>query len=183
MKALGMGSRIRRLREEAGLTASELAEQAQLSSSMLSQVERDIVSPSISSLRRIAAALNVPAFYFLIDKNELNGIVVRHKDRRTIKVPDHDTIYQLLSPTLDKRIEMMSFQLSPGEATCESPMAHEGEECLVLVSGSLQVVLPDREVRLEAGDSIYFDRFLPHQLINVGDCNAWAICAISPPSF
>ena len=58
-----IGPRIRRLRDEGGLTVSELAARADLSPSMLSQVENDLVSPSISSLRRIAAALNVPAFF------------------------------------------------------------------------------------------------------------------------
>ena len=183
MAAPAMGPRIRKLREEAGLTAAELAQQADLSPSMLSQVERGIVSPSISSLRRIAGVLSVPAFYLLIEDDRLNGIVVRCHDRRTIKLPDHDAIYQLLSPSLDKRIEMIAFSLGPGEATCESPMAHEGEECLLLVSGRVRVVLPDQEIVLEAGDSIYFDRCLPHQLICIGDESAWAVCAISPPSY
>jgi transcriptional regulator with XRE-family HTH domain len=179
----GIGSKIRKLREEVGLTATELAAKADLSPSMLSQVERDIVAPSISSLRRIAATLNVPAFYFLVEESDLDGILVRRQDRRTLQPPDHNAIYQLLSPSLDKRIEMLSFELSPGEATCETLMTHEGEECLVVISGQLKAVLPDREVILEAGDSIYFDRSLPHQLTNVGDTPALAICAISPPSF
>lgn len=179
----GIGSKIRMLRDEAGLTATELAARADLSPSMLSQVERETVTPSISSLRRIAATLNVPAFYFLIEANELDGMVVRRQDRRTLRPPDYRAIYQLLSPSLDKRIEMMSFELAPGETTCETPMAHEGEECLVVVTGQFKVVLPDREVILETGDSIYFERLLPHQLINTGNITATAICAISPPSF
>jgi transcriptional regulator with XRE-family HTH domain len=181
--APGIGSKIRKLREESGLTATELAAKASLSPSMLSQVERDIVTPSISSLRSIATALKVPAFYFLIEESEPDEIVVRRQDRRTLQLPDYNAIYQLLSPSLDKRIEMISFELPSGEATCETPMAHEGEECLVVVSGRLKVVLADREIILETGDSIYFERSLPHQLINIGDGTASAICAISPPSF
>jgi mannose-6-phosphate isomerase-like protein (cupin superfamily) len=78
---------------------------------------------------------------------------------------------------------MISFELPPGEATCDAPMAHEGEECLLVTCGRMKAVLPDREVVLETGDSIYFDRSLPHQLINVGDTSAIAVCAITPPSF
>jgi len=181
--ASGIGAKIRKLREETGLTSAELASNAELSPSMLSQVERDVVMPSISSLRRIAATLKVPAFYFLIEESDLDDIVVRHQERQTLQPADYRSVYQLLSPRLDKRIEMISFELPPGEATCDTPMAHEGEECLVVISGRMKAVLPDREVVLETGDSMYFERSLPHQLINIGDTSASAICAITPPSF
>jgi mannose-6-phosphate isomerase-like protein (cupin superfamily) len=89
----------------------------------------------------------------------------------------------LLSPSLEKRLEMIRFELAPGEATCETLQAHEGEECLVVLEGRMKAVLSDREIVLEEGDSIYLDRSLPHQLVNDGDSPASAICAISPPSF
>ena len=179
----GLGSKIRNLRRERGLTITEVAEKSGLAVSMVSQVERDIVTPSISSLRKIAGVLNVPAFYFLIEEADLDGRVVRLGERRTLKLPDHQAIYQLLSPSLDKRIEMIFFELSPGEATCEAPMGHEGEENLTVTSGRMKIVMPDREEILEAGDSIYIDRLMPHQAINIGDRPASAFCAITPPSF
>ena len=179
----GMGLKIRSLREELGFTLTEMAEKTGLTISTLSQIEREIISPSLSSLRRIATALNVPAFYFLVENSDLDGIVVRRAERRTLKLPGYNAIYQLLSPSLDKRVEMILFELAPGEATCETPQAHDGEECLVVLSGHMKATLPDREVVLEEGDSIQFDRALPHQLINDGDSPASAICAISPPSW
>jgi transcriptional regulator with XRE-family HTH domain len=178
-----MGSKIRRLREEHGLTITEISERTGLTISTLSQVERDIITPSISSLRRIAAALNVPAFYFLVEGPDLDSIVVRKAQRKTIQPADFNAVYQLLTPNLSKRLEVILFKLSPGEATCEAPQAHEGEECLIVLSGCMKAVLPDQEVVLQEGDSIYFDRLLPHQLINVCDDVASAVCAISPPSF
>lgn len=178
-----LGSKIRELRQEKGLTIAEISDKAELTVSMLSQVERGIVSPSISSLRRIAAVLNVPAFYFLVEEFGPDEIVVRREERRTYQVPGYNTTYQLLTPGLHKRIETIYFELPPGEATCETPMAHEGEESLTVISGRMQVVLPDQEIVLETGDSIYIDRYLPHKLINVGEDTASAICAISPPSF
>jgi len=180
---MGLGSRIRKLREELGLTVTEVASKADLTPSMLSQVEREITSPSISSLRRLATALSVPAFYFLVEDMEAAGVVVRRESRRTLRFPGYKATYQLLSPNLQRRIELMHFELAPGEATCESPMSHEGEENLVVVSGQLKAVLPGSEVTLGEGDSIYFEGFIPHQLINTGESVASAICAISPPSF
>jgi transcriptional regulator with XRE-family HTH domain len=179
----GLGAKIRRLRKELGLTIAKVSAEAGMTVSTLSQIERDIITPSISSLRRIAAVLGVPAFYFLIEESDLDGMVVRCDERRTLRFPGYSANYQLLSPSLDKLIEVIAFELAPGEKTCESPMAHEGEECLTVLSGRLKVLLPDQEVILEAGDSIYFERSLPHQLTNVGDTAASAICAISPPSF
>ena len=178
-----LGSKIRKLREEMGFTVSEVASRSEMTASMLSQVERDVVKPSISSLRKIAGVLKVPAFYFLIENTELSGMVVREQNRTTIKPPGYKAIYQLLSPDLGKRIEMMYTELQSGEATCDSPMSHEGEECLVVIAGTMKVVLTDQEVIVNKGDSIYFDRGLPHQLINIGDECASAICAITPPSY
>jgi len=178
-----VGSRIRRLRKELGLTLAKVAARADLTVSTLSQVERGIISPSISSLRRITDVLGVPAFYFLIEERDVDEIVVRREDRRKVLFPDSTVMYELLSPGLDRLIEVILFELGPGEATCETPMMHKGEECLTVLSGRLKAVIPDREVILEVGDSIYFDRSLPHQLINLGDEPASAICAISPPSF
>ena len=180
---LDIGSKIRRLRNEMGFTLADVAERVDLGISTLSQIERGIITPSVSSLRRVAAVLKVPAFYFLIEESDLDGIVVRREERRTLRLPDYNAIYQLLSPNLDKRIEMILFELPPGEASCDTLMAHEGEECLVVVSGQFKVVLPDQELTLEPGDSIYFERSLPHQLVNITDTSASAICAISPPSF
>lgn len=177
------GNRIRKLREEMGLTVSEVAARSELTASMLSQVERDIVKPSISSLRRIAQVLKVPAFYFLIESSELSDTVVREHARTTLKPPGYNAIYQLLSPDLSKRIEMMYFELHSGEATCDSPMSHEGEECLVVLSGTMKIMMTDHEIILNKGDSIYFDRGLPHQLLNIGDEPTSAICAITPPSY
>jgi transcriptional regulator with XRE-family HTH domain len=181
--AMGLGSKIRKRRREQGLTISELSSRTDLAVSMLSQVERDVVTPSISSLRRIASALQVPAFYFLIEEHDMDRMVVRASDRRTLRLPGYHATYYLLTPSLDTRIEMISLELGPGEASAESPMAHEGEECLTLVQGRLKVVMPTHETILEAGDSAFFQPMLPHQVINIGDKPAIAICAITPPSF
>jgi transcriptional regulator with XRE-family HTH domain len=178
-----IGEKIRRLRKEARLTARQLSEEANLSPSMLSQVERDIVSPSISSLRSIAAVLNVPAFYFFIDEDDFSGLVVRRSERITMRYPNYNATYQLLSPTLDKNIEMLFVELGPGERSCDTPTAHEGEECLLVISGCLRVVTPDWAVVLEEGDSIYLERMMPHQMINDSDQIVEMVCAISPPSY
>lgn len=180
---MGVGSKVRKLRKELGLTVKAAAARAGLTTSMLSQVERDLVAPSISSLRRLASALNVPAFYFLIEDAGFQDIVVRREERRTLRLPGYNATYQLLSPNLEKRVEMMYFELPPGEMTSEAPMAHDGEENLVVTGGRLRVVLPDKEVLLDVGDSIFFERSVPHQIVNVGETSASAICAISPPSF
>jgi transcriptional regulator with XRE-family HTH domain len=178
-----LGSRIRKLRKEKGITLSNLAEQACLSTSMLSMVERDITPPSIESLRRIAASLNVPCFYFLIEDQYTERMIVRRGERSLLQLSDHNGSYELLSPSLRKRIEMILFKLQPGESTVEEPMSHEGEECLFVLSGRLKVVLPEQHVILEEGDSLYLDQELPHKIINVGSTTAKAVSAISPPSF
>src|SRR5688572_17392500 len=95
--ALGAGIRAERQRQ--GLTLAHVAEQAGLSQSALSQIERGITDPSIGSLRRIATALEVPFFHFLMQPEEPD-VVVRRDARRTIRLPERQLEYHLLMPTL-----------------------------------------------------------------------------------
>ena len=82
---LGVGIRVERLRQ--GLTLAQVAEQAELSPSALSQIERGITDPSIGSLRRIASALRVPFFQFLVDASTPQP-VVKKADRLDHRIPE-----------------------------------------------------------------------------------------------
>ena len=62
-----LGDRVRERRQQLGLSLRDLAERSELTASFLSQVERGVTSPSIDSLRRVANALDVPVFHFLLE--------------------------------------------------------------------------------------------------------------------
>jgi transcriptional regulator with XRE-family HTH domain len=175
-----LGRRIRQYRLEQGLTLAALATRVGVTRSFLSSVERGLVYPSILVLRTIAAALDVPVF-LLFTAPESNGVVVRERERTVIRPPTSPVAYELLSPDLQRKIEMIIMRIDPGAVSAVG--AHEGEECSHLLQGTVVVELAGVEYEMSAGDTIYFNSGLPHRVRCVGDAEAVMVAAITPPRF
>jgi transcriptional regulator with XRE-family HTH domain len=189
--AVELGRRIRRIRLERRLTLQTVAGLARVSQSLISQVERGLASPSISTLRRIAGALDVPIAELFVggevseDESDRAGrrLVVRRHERKGLNVPRSKVEYELLTPDLRGRIEFLWIEYEPGSITHPDPMSHPGEENAVCLEGSVVVTIDHQEFVLTAGDSISFDSGRPHQVENRTDERAVLVSAITPPSF
>lgn len=177
-----IGGKIRSIRASKGLSLKELAEKTNLTASFLSQIERDLAEPSITSLRNIAEALGVPIFFFLMDDKKFNP-VVRKEERKVLKLPKSNLVYELLSPDLNRQMELMIGRLAVGACSVEKPAGHPGEECILVLEGSMKVIVGNEEYLLEEGDSIYYFASMPHQLISCGDSELVYLSAITPPMF
>jgi len=175
-----LGRRIRSLRTERGLTLAGLAARVGITRSFLSGVERGVAYPSLMVLRSLAAALEVPVF-LLFTAPETNGMVVRKDARKVIRLPGAPVSYELVSPDLRRKIEMILVRLKPGVDS--SPMAHEGEECALVLKGRVVITVGDVDYELDEGDSIYYDSGLPHKARAAGDEPAEVVSAITPPNF
>jgi transcriptional regulator with XRE-family HTH domain len=175
-----LGRRIRALRTERGHTLTGLAARVGITRSFLSSVERGVAYPSILVLRSIAAALEVPVF-LLFTAPESNGIVVRKEARKVIQPPGTSLAYELVSPDVRRKIEMIIVRLKPG--VDGSAMAHEGEECALVLRGRVVITVGDVDYELNQGDSIYYDSGLPHKARAVGVEPAEIVSAITPPNF
>lgn len=182
----GLGPRIREARKRIRLSLVQVAERTGLSVSYLSQVERDLLTPSVSSLKRIADALDMPAGEFMFDQDGVSAtagaVVVRVGRRKTILFPGSNIHYELLTPDLRRRNSMLWLNAPPGSESGE-PFAHEGEDSVLLLEGSLEVEVAGMWYTLHPGDNIYFDARLPHRWRNQTDSPAQAIWVSSPPSF
>lgn len=108
--------------------------------------------------------------------------VVRAGGRKRLGMTPSLT-YELLSPDLRHRIELVWVELGPGEAGPLEPFTHPGEEQMVVIAGELHVWIDGEEWALGAGDAIAFDSALPHRAMNRGERPAVVIAAITPPSF
>ncbi len=175
-----LGRRIRALRSERGLTLTGLAARVGITRSFLSSVERGVAYPSILVLRSISAALEVPVF-LLFTAPESNGIVVRKDARKVIRSPGSPVSYELVSPDLRRKIEMIIVRHKPGVEY--SAMSHEGEECALVIRGRVVITVADVDYELNEGDSIYYDSGLPHKARALGDEEAEIVSAITPPNF
>ena len=180
--ATGIGDGIRRERLRRGLTLAQLAIQVNLTVSALSQIERGASDPSISSLRRIAQAFDVPMFQFLIGTFQ-REIVVRRDRRTKMNFPDRELEYELVSADTSGEFEVLSLTIKPGGTTSAQASTHASEECAVVVRGQVVAEVAGQAYTLDAGDSVKIHRELPHRFINAGTEDTEVFIIISPPTF
>jgi len=181
-EAHGIGTGIRRERLRRGLTLAQLAVQVNLTVSALSQIERGTSDPSVSSLRRIAAAFDIPMFRFLVGSTQ-REVVVRQAHRTRIRFPDQDVEYELVSADTSGEFEILSLVLKPGASATATAAGHSAEECSVVLRGQLAVELDGEEHLLGAGDSITVHSEVPHRFTNPGTTETEILMVISPPTF
>lgn len=177
-----IGEGIRRERLRRGLTLAQLATRVNLTVSALSQIERGASDPSISSLRRIGQAFDVPMFQFLVGTVQ-REIVVRRDRRTKLTFPDRALEYELVSADTSGEFEVLSLALSPGGSTGAVPNSHASEECAVVLSGAVIAEVGGQEYELGSGDSIKIHRELLHRFMNRSDAEAEILIIISPPTF
>lgn len=180
IESIGEGIRRERLRR--GLTLAQLATQVNLTVSALSQIERGASDPSISSLRRIAGAFDVPMFQFMVGTAQ-REIVVRRDRRTKLNFPDRELEYELVSADTSGEFEVLSLTIAPGGSTGPVPNSHASEECAVVLSGEVVAEVAGQSYGLGAGDSIKIHRELLHRFLNVSTEDADVLIIISPPTF
>lgn len=175
-----LGERIRARRKELNLSLRELAEAVGLTSSFLSLIERDQSSPSIESLRKISAALDVPVFYFLLEPYEKSPVVYRDR-QLTLKDEYSGQAYKLLTPSLYHKMEALLYEQEPTGENFATPLKQYTEEFLYVLQGELELELGDEVYHLTSGDSAYFDSPMLRRMAAVGDELLRVIAVITPP--
>jgi transcriptional regulator with XRE-family HTH domain len=176
-----VGRRIRYLRRMQALTAEELAKRAGVSQSMISQIERGQVSPSLETLWKLSHCLKVPVFSFFETEDQEVVTIMRKGEQQVLKRVRPNILYQLLAPSSGKQISFFKLILEPGEDIDSPLMFHSGEECGYMVQGSMRIEVDGNMYILHEGDSIYFDSNLPHRFLNKGDSLSMAVWAMTHP--
>lgn len=187
-----LGAKIRELRTGANLTIKELAGSAGLSASLISQVERGVAEPSLTSLRRVADVLAVPVATLFVggsdnpsDSSNRRGerLVVRADARRVLKAPDSEMQHELLVPDLSTRaLEIIQTVLPPFSRMPDGAAQHEGDESVIVLSGEIIACHDGEEFVLREGDTISWNPELPHWIENRTDGTATVIGVVTPPT-
>jgi len=180
-----LGSAVRKARIEKQLTVQQLADKAGLSPSFISQLERGLVNPSLGSLVKISAALNIPVLSLLSTsgREKTSKLITRSTERKRITVPNSQVIYQILSPDTNRTIEALLAEIEPCQRKEDELVSHEGEEFIYVVEGELKIRLDKETYFLRKGDSIQFSSMIPHSLSNPGKEKTVLVIAQTPPSF
>jgi transcriptional regulator with XRE-family HTH domain len=181
-----LGPVIRRARKRLQLTLQNVAERSNLSVSYISQIERNLLMPTISALKRIADALDIPAgnlmFAQVAGSSKRMVAVLRKGHRKHVGFPQSSISYELLTPDLRRRVSALWLVADPG-ADSGPALTHEGEDIVIVLQGQLSVDVAGTRHDLKAGDSIYFNSELSHRWCNTRKQIAQAIWISSPPYF
>ncbi|HUK45563.1 MAG TPA: helix-turn-helix domain-containing protein [Gaiellaceae bacterium] len=185
-----IGPRLRAQREQLGLSLREIARRIGVSASLISQIERDKVNPSVSTLWALVRELQMTmgdlfavgdapvAVASPVSPNG-SGFVVP-ADRRAVINLDSGVIWERLTSASDPSVEFLRLTYQVGSESCpeDSLMRHSGKEYGYILSGSLGVQIGFDRFELGPGDAISFDGSAPHRLWAIGDRPAEAIWAV-----
>ena len=179
---LRIGEKIKRLRKANNLTQEELANRAYLTKGFISQLERDLTSPSIVTLKGILDVLGEELADFFRDvKHE--SVLFDKKARVLSSTSTEQMKVELLVPSAQSRImDPVLLSLEPGTST-ETHTGHEGEEFGFLLQGRATLWVDKVGYPMQRGDCFYFASDREHRLHNSGKTTAKLLWIVSPPVF
>jgi Predicted transcriptional regulators len=181
---LQIGSQLRKLRKSAGLSIAELSSKSGVSTGLISQIEREMVVPSVVSLYRIAQALDTNINYFFEEPASREFGIIRRGDHKIITTCHGSSVYELLVPEqMEHLLDVVRVTLKGGETYDHDCITHDGEECGYVLSGVLTVLLDGVEHELFPGDSIYFYSTHPHKYVNNGAEDSVSLWSMTPRFF
>lgn len=176
---------IRKIRKDKKISLRQLAEKSGLSVSFLSNLENGRVNITLSALRKIATALEVPVARLIADDSQ-EGVVIVKKDKRMNIVhhrsPQGTVIQQFLtrSPSFD--LEIVVIQLPAGTSS-ESYKSHQGQEFTYVLEGEVVLCLNENVYQLKDGDMAYYDASIPHKWENRSGNQTEILVGATPASF
>lgn len=191
------GSRIREMRKRRGLTLKEVAEATGYTIGHISQIERDLKSPSLVALRKIAACLNCSEVWLIMDDSELSvksseegkkskkSYLMRKENRIPMKIPEIDVSYSIFTPSKlpnaqEAQMTGLIVRLKPNTWVTEKMISHGNyDESLLLLKGELELRIDNSTYMIYEGDSFYIPKNCLHNYLNTSNEEATIIVYFS----
>lgn len=162
-----VGQKLRMVRQRRGLSQRELAKLSGLSPNTLGLLERGQTSPTVSTLQKLAVALDVDINAFF-GSSELEANIIYIKANQRLHLPLLDGLLADLKAGFPhSQMKPFYLKLNPG-AQGGPPVSHKGEEFIYCLRGQLLYLIDDSAFLLEPGDSLFFDAERPHRWQNSG---------------
>jgi transcriptional regulator with XRE-family HTH domain len=175
-----LGKKIKQIRLGKGMTIQAVADKANITRSLVSQIENNKANPSINSLTAIAMAIGVPISSFFDEDDKHNTPVVKANERKELRIESGVTHYFLTPEIGTHKIEFL-YNVFEKNGSTGKMYKHFGEECGIVLQGKLKVTHGEKEYVLEAGDSIILDSTEPHKYTNIHSGKTIAIWVDTPP--
>ncbi|MDR2629714.1 MAG: XRE family transcriptional regulator [Spirochaetaceae bacterium] len=179
------GEKIRTVRERRGLTLREVADQAGVSESLVSQIERNRVSPAIDTLLSLADALDLDLEYLFADYRRDRSVrITRKHERDSFTKPGvlYERLARFEGPAPGgEGIEVYRITLEPGAKTGNTEYGHPGWEVGLVEAGKVRLLLGNNTYELLPGDAASFQAGSPHELCNAGPEPLVVFWIVTPP--
>jgi transcriptional regulator with XRE-family HTH domain len=177
-----IGTRLHELRTAQGLSLRALADETNLSATLLSQVERGVVEPSLKTLRSLAGYFGTSVATLFDDGGAPAVHVSVEGARSRISTPQGHVLYERLTAGNGK-LEVLRAVLDVGGTSSDECWSHDAVECAFVISGSLTAEVGENQYHeVAAGAAISFDSNMPHRYLNRGSETVEFILSVTPPT-
>lgn len=178
------GGKLRAVRERRGVTLKQVAGKAGVSESLVSQIERNKVSPSIDTLFSIADVLGIDYEYLFSDYRKKGKVEIIRASERSVTRDGLVTMSRLsIREEIpgEYSVEAFMLEVSPGGQTGDLEYGHAGREFGIVLDGEAELLYGDDTYDLSKGDTVSFASRIPHILKNRGAATLKAVWIVSPP--
>ncbi|WP_027856950.1 cupin domain-containing protein [Marinobacterium jannaschii] len=166
-----LGDRLKAIRERKGLSQRELAKRAGVTNSSISMIEKNSVSPSVSSLKKVLAGIPISiGDFFTLDIDDIKPEPVVFRASEQPDIGSNNVSLKLVgAPVSGRNMDIMRETYPPGADTGPEMLQHAGQEGGVVISGEIELTVGFDIYILKVGDGYYFESSKPHRFRNISD--------------
>ena len=178
-----LGERIKQLRRNNNLSVRKLANEVGVTASFIYQLEQDKVSPSFSTLKGIAGALNTNMAILVEEELPEEWVIVRKDKRKRIKMEDPEINLELFTflGTRNKKMQPLLFEVEPGATCTMESFNGDHEDFVYIMQGEVDINITSAIYHLQEGDAAYFLFDAITTVTNTGRKKAMGLWVICPP--
>jgi transcriptional regulator with XRE-family HTH domain len=177
---IDVGHRLREIRLSRGFSIRALADASNLNVNTLSLIENGRTSPSVSTLQLIARTLQVPISTFFETDHGDQKVVYQRTGNRPRAVFTHGLVEDLGAGMVRFGAEPLIVTLKPKADSGRSPIVHTGREFVYCLEGRITYHVDEQAYRLEPGDSLMFEAYLPHRWQNEAESESRLLLVLCP---
>ncbi|EAR08862.1 helix-turn-helix domain-containing protein [Reinekea blandensis] len=174
---MNVGKRLQEVRKKAGISQRELAKRVGVTNSTISMIEKNNVSPSVSSLQKVLSGMSMTLLeFFEAEDNDIYVPQINYTDDDFQDVSSSQVRRRLLGQYFpNRKLEFVSETFPPGAERRIRLGVESGDKAGMVISGQLVLILGERTVVLEPGNGFYFESSDVHFFRNEGDTSAQLI--------
>ena len=190
MKEINLiGAKITAIRSNKNMTREELAERCGFSVKMVEKMESGVSIPSLGHLIKVARTLGVRLGTFLDDVEKLGPVISRKGESNAgsdFSTSNNEagsglTFHPLAGDKSGRHFEPFLIEIEPSSVLVTRLSAHEGEEFIYVLSGSIEISYGKETYQLNEGDSIYYDSVVDHHVHSVNRLPAKILAVVYAP--